>query len=326
MLHVYSREDSTVRRHDGMVDSSSFRRAIWIDMVKPTKEEEAAIESALGIEVPTPEEMREVESSSQIYREGQATFMTIRVMDTTAAPSPRLAAVTFILTAEQLVTLRYGNPSPFRVFSERLAAQSDLLDSPRSTMIGLLETIVDRVADILESVGDQLDKVSECLFKEQSSISLDTPALDLEDTLQRIGRNGDLASRVRESLHSIHRITPAFRLKQDDSLPKELAERLSTLNRDVRSLLDHDAYLTSKIQFLLDSNLGLINIQQNAIIKFFSVAAVIFLPPTLVASIYGMNFEHMPELKWIYGYPFALALMVVSSVVPYWYFKRRRWL
>ncbi len=308
-----------------MLDSRSLTRAIWIDMVTPTKEEESAIESVLGIEVPTPEEMREVESSSQIYREGQATFMTIRIMDSTAGPSPRLTAATFILTPNRLVTLRYGNPSPFRVFSDRLAAQSDLLDDPKSTLIGLLETIVDRVADILEGVGDQLDKVSEYLFTEHSSISLDTPALDLGDTLQSIGRNGDLASRVRESLHSIGRITPALRRKQDDPLPKELAERLSTLKLDIRSLLDHDAYLTSKIQFLLDSNLGLINIQQNAIIKLFSVAAVIFLPPTLIASIYGMNFEHMPEFKWIHGYPFALALMVVSSVVPYWYFKRRRW-
>jgi magnesium transporter len=308
-----------------MVDSRSLTRAIWIDMVTPTKEEESAIESVLGIEVPTPEEMREVESSSQIYREGQAAFMTIRIMDITAGPSPRLTAATFILTPDHLVTLRYGNPSPFRVFSERLAAQSDLLGDPKSTMIGLLETIVDRIADILEGVGDQLDKVSEYLFTEHSSISLDTPALDLGDTLQSIGRNGDLASRVRESLHSIDRITPALRRKQDDPLPKELAERLSILKLDIRSLLDHDAYLTSKIQFLLDSNLGLINIQQNAIIKLFSVAAVIFLPPTLIASIYGMNFEHMPEFKWIHGYPFALALMVVSSVVPYWYFKRRRW-
>lgn len=153
-------------------------RAISIDMVTPTKEEESAIESVLGIEVPTPEEMREVESSSQIYREGQATFMTIRIMYITAGPSPRLTAATFILTPDHLVMLRYGNPSPFRVFSERSTAQSDLLDDPKSTMIGLLETIVDRVADILEGVGDQLDKVSEYLFTEHSSISLDTPALD----------------------------------------------------------------------------------------------------------------------------------------------------
>jgi magnesium transporter len=326
MLHVYNREATRVRRQDGIIDSSSLSRAIWIDMIEPSKEEETAIESVLGVEVPTPEEMREVESSSQVYREGDATFMTIRIMNISSSPSPRLTAATFILTPDHLITLRYGSPSPFRVFSERLAAQSELLDSPKSTMIGLLETIVGRVADILENVGDQLDKVSECLFTENSSISLKRPAPDLEVMLQSIGRSGDLASRVRESLHSIDRITPALVRKQDAPLPKELAERLSTLRRDVRSLLDHDAYLTSKIQFLLDSNLGLISIQQNAIIKFFSVAAVIFLPPTLVASIYGMNFEHIPELKWIYGYPFALALMVVSSVVPYWYFKRRRWL
>lgn len=326
MLHVYNRDGNTIRRQEGTDDLNSLSKAIWLDMIEPSREEETAIESIIGIEVPTPEDMREVESSSQVYREGDAIFMTVRIMNLTSSPSPRLLAATFILTPDHLITLRYGNPSPFRVFSERLTTQPDLMESPRSTMIGLLETIVDRVADILENAGDQLDKVSECLFTENGSISLKSPTPDLEVTLQSIGRNGDIASRVRESLHSIDRITPALARKQDAPLPKELTERLSTLRRDVRSLLDHDAYLTSKIQFLLDSNLGLISIQQNAIIKFFSVAAVVFLPPTLVASIYGMNFEHIPELKWIYGYPFALALMVISSTVPYWYFKRRRWL
>jgi magnesium transporter len=326
MLHVYNREASTVRRQDGIADSNSLARAIWVDMIKPSKEEETAIESVLGIEVPTPEEMREVESSSQVYREGDATFMTIRIMNIESSLSARLTVATFILMPDHLVTLRYEDPGPFRVFSERLAAQPELMDSPKAAMVGLLETIVDSVADMLEGVGDQLDKVSEYLFRENSSISVEDPAPDFEVTLQTIGRSGDLASRLRESLHSIDRISPALARKQDNPLPKELAERVSTLRRDVRSLLDHDAYLTSKIQFLLDSNLGLINIQQNAIIKFFSVAAVIFLPPTLVASVYGMNFEHIPELKWIYGYPFALALMIISSVVPYWYFKRRRWL
>lgn len=326
MLNTYTREAGQIQRHTGMLDSKELSRAVWIDMVEPSKGEEAAVEAVLGVEVPTPEEMREVESSSQIYREGEAMVTTIRIMNITASPTPRLTAATFILTPNRLVTLRYGNPSPFRIFSERCTTQADLLSSPKAAMVGLLEAIVDRVADILENVGDELDKLSECLFTENSNLSSGRPDTSLESTLQSIGRNGDLASRIRDSLHSIDRVSPTLVRKQDAPLPQELSERVATLRRDVKSLLEHDAYLTAKIQFLLDSNLGLINIQQNAIIKIFSVAAVIFLPPTLVASIYGMNFEHIPELKWMYGYPFALTMMVISSVVPYWYFKRRRWL
>jgi magnesium transporter len=149
---------------------------------------------------------------------------------------------------------------------------------------------------------------------------------DLGHVLQEIGRSGELVSRTRESLHSIDRVGPTLRSKQVEPLTEELHGRLGILRRDVTSLLDHATYVTTKIQFLLDSNLGLISIQQNAIIKILSVAALIFLPPTLVASIFGMNFEHMPGLKWTYGFPMALGLMLVSSVLPYWYFKKRRWL
>jgi magnesium transporter len=326
MLNVYTQQERRIQKHDGITDSGILSESVWIDMIEPSKEEELAVEAILGVEVPTPEEMREVESSSQIYRERDATIMTIRVMSITSSPSPILTAATFILTSTKLVTLRYGQPSPFRIFAERLAQQPEQLASPKAVMIGLLEAIIDRAADILESIGDQLDKVSESLFAENNRISPGMAGTNLETALQKIGRNGDLASRARESLHSIHRVTPVLGRKQDAAMPDELRERLSTLRRDVTSLLDHDAYLTAKIQFLLDSNLGLISIQQNAIIKIFSVAAVIFLPPTLIASVYGMNFEHIPELKWIYGYPFALCLMLVSAIIPYWFFKRRRWL
>ena len=326
MLSVYTVQAEAVQKHEGSLDTKLLSDALWIDMLDPSKAEESAVEGVLGIEVPTREEMRGIESSSQIYREGDATIMTIRVISVTGVPSPTLTATTFILTPKRLVTLRYGNPSPFRIFADRLVRQPGLLASPKAAMTGLLEAIVERAAEILESVGEQLDKVSESLLAENSNVSYGIGGSNLGTTLQKIGRNGDLASRTRESLHSIQRVSPVLRRKEDPPLPGEMLEQLSTLRRDVASLLDHDAYLTAKIQFLLDSTLGLISIQQNAIIKIFSVAAVIFLPPTLIASIYGMNFEHIPELKWLYGYPFALVLMLLSAIVPYRYFKKRRWL
>jgi magnesium transporter len=326
MLSAYVSHAGRLHQQHTDPDQNALAEATWIDMIQPSKEEEQTIESLLGVEVPTPEEMRGVESSSQIYREGDATIMTIRVISNSSASAPKLTAVTFILTPAKLVTLRYGQPKSFSIFVERLNSQHELLASPKGAMVSILETIVERSAEILESVGDELDKLSECLFTENNHTLRGIAGTDLETLLQGIGRSGDLASRVRESLHSINRVIPALRRKQEQPVPDELGEDISTLRRDVTSLLDHDAYLTAKIQFLMDSNLGLISIQQNAIIKIFSVAAVIFLPPTLIASVYGMNFEHMPELKWLYGYPFAIGLMIVSSIVPYWFFKRKHWL
>ena len=326
MLSVYTRQAGRIYNQMESADSKTLADGVWIDMVEPSKEEEHAVEAVLGIEVPTPEEMRGLESSNQIYREGDSTFMTIRVVSGVATQSPRIVAVTFILTAARLVTLRYGQPSPFRVFAERLPEQPELLSSPQSAMVGLLEAIVERAADILEKVGDQLDTVSESLFSGNSRAAQGVVSRDLGHVLQEIGRSGELLSRTRESLHSIDRVGPTLRSKRVAPPTQELGERLRILRRDVTSLLDHATYVTTKIQFLLDSNLGLISIQQNAIIKILSVAALIFLPPTLIASIYGMNFEYMPGLKWTYGFPMALDLMLVSSVLPYWYFKKRRWL
>jgi magnesium transporter len=193
-------------------------------------------------------------------------------------------------------------------------------------MGGLLEVIVDRAAELLEGVGDELDQISASLFADRQSTIQNVAGSDLQATLTKIGRNGDLTSRARESLHSIARVIPAMQKEEGPGGPVSAPAQVATIGLDTKSLLDHAAYLSGNVQFLLDSALGLINIQQNAIIKIFSVAAVLFLPPTLIASVYGMNFEHMPELKWHFGYPFALSCMVASALLPYWYFKRRRWL
>jgi len=142
----------------------------------------------------------------------------------------------------------------------------------------------------------------------------------------RIGDDQDMLAKTRDSLISMGRLMSFLSLPIHVREDKELREHVKSLGRDIGSLLDHSAFLASNIGFLLDASMGLINIEQNAIIKIFSVAAVVFLPPTLVASIYGMNFHHMPELDWLYGYPFAIGLMVTSAVLPYLFFKRKGWL
>jgi magnesium transporter len=326
MLNAYSDREVVLEGLDASGARSQLSAATWIDMIEPSKEEEFAVEELLGIDVPSREEMRGVESSSQLYHDGNATVMTVRILSVSGRPSPALVATTFILTPQRLVTLRYGESTAFRTFVAKGLKEAGSFSSPEAVMSGLLEAIVERVAEILEGIGDELDQLSSKLFTQNDAITQGIANTDLHSVLKGIGSNGDLASRTRECLHSISRIMPALEIEQPSRRSEEIATRLITVHQDVKSLLDHAAFLTSKVQFLLDSALGLISIQQNAIIKIFSVAAVIFLPPTLIASIYGMNFEHIPELKWLLGYPWALGMMVVSAVLPYCYFKWKKWL
>ena len=201
-------------------------------------------------------------------------------------------------------------------------------------MLGLVEAIIDRAADALERIGDEVDAISREVFRNKSP-SVSKKTHNLQSLIEQIGRKGDLLTKIRESLVSIARLV-AYHSAIESSgrvldatrrkSPKEIRQRIKLIQRDATSLGDHAIFLSGKINFLLDATLGLINLEQNQIIKIFSVAAVVFLPPTLVASIYGMNFDFMPELHWLPGYPLALALMVLSAVVPYLYFKQRGWL
>jgi magnesium transporter len=342
MITAYSVSDGRLGRLDCSHDQTGLDGAIWIDLLDPTRAQEQIVETLLQVEIPTREEMRSIDESSQIFRDGDALVMTARVLSRGESNSPVLVHVTFILVHGRLVTLRYGDPSPFRNFVARAGKDVANLNSGLAVMVGLLEAIIDRAAEILQTAGGELEALSTDIFTRDGSVSGSGNHADLRPVLQQIGRTGDLAGRVRESLHSLGRIVPylqsakpATRLAaatgptttgptttSDDDIPM----RLNTVARDVASLLDHDGYLMSKVTFLLDATLGLINIQQNAIIKIFSVAAVIFLPATLIASIYGMNFANIPELHWQFGYPYALGLMLASAILPYFFFKRRGWL
>jgi magnesium transporter len=192
--------------------------------------------------------------------------------------------------------------------------------------MNLLESVVDRAADHLESVAVIVEKASHGVFHAEKSKR--PRGRDFQELLRGIGEEGDFNSKLRESLVSLLRLAAFLSSVLDSSKrgTREVKAHLKTLQRDIQSLTDHSTFISGKINFLLDAILGMISIEQNAIIKIFSVVAVIFLPPTLVASIYGMNFRFMPELAWPYGYPFALALMALSALVPVVYFRRKGWL
>ncbi|WP_370285100.1 magnesium/cobalt transporter CorA [Pseudooceanicola nanhaiensis] len=296
--------------------------ALWLDLVNPGREEEAAVERLLGLDIPTREEMNEIEISSRLYLENGGAFMTAILPAHTDGDDPEMEPVSFVLTSDRLVTVRYHEPRAFVSFPPRAERTALEVANAESVLVALLEAVVDRLADILERAARDIDAISRRIFRPSGDATRDN-----QKTLEEIGRKGDLTSNIRDSLLTLERLAGFLgQVTVQRKSSKEIRERVKTLSRDIRSLLDHAGFLAQKVTFLLDATLGMINIEQNAIIKIFSVAAVIFLPPTLIASIYGMNFEHMPELDWLLGYPFAIGLMIVSAILPYAYFKRRGWL
>nr|MBA3520581.1 magnesium transporter CorA family protein [Hyphomicrobiales bacterium] len=294
----------------------------WIDLVHPTDEEEDHVERLLGIEIPTREEMAEIEISSRLYRESDALYMTASILLGADTPTPQNHPVTFILTHGRLVTVRYSEPSAFRNFVRQAGKADTDLKSADGIFVALMEAVIDRTADILEKVGAEMDAVSRGVFQAEENGKV---SKDFKAVLKRIGQSGDLNSKVRESLVSIGRLVNFLGAECGDRHPG-LRDYTETMAADIRSLTDHSSYVAGTTVFLLDATLGLINIEQNAIIKIVSVVSVLIMPPTLIASIYGMNFEFMPELDWRIGYPLALLAMVVAAVIPFWYFKRRGWL
>jgi magnesium transporter len=249
--------------------------------------------------------------------------MTATLMCRSDTALPSATPVTFILSGHRLATVRYDDPRPFAIVEHRLARSCPPKVSGDTVLMDLLDAVIDRSADILERIGAEVDQISHAIFEPDD----DKARPSYTDILKALGRKGDLTSKVRESLVSIGRLL-LFLANEADNMkwPKDTRTQLQSMLRDVGSLSDHATYLTNKITFLLDAMLGVVNIQQNNIIKIFSVAAVVLMPPTLVASIYGMNFRHMPELDWVGGYPFALILMLFAAALPYMYFKWRKWL
>jgi len=297
---------------------------LWADLFEPTPEEEKAVESLLTVDVPTRDEMKEIETSNRLYEEDGAVYMTATVGSKLDSAAPESSAITFILANDRLITNRYVDPTPVRRFMTHVERSPAACTSSATLLAGLLEAFTERIADLLESVQVELDSVSLIIFPRTNGLAASNR--DLHAMIQKIGVNGDLISKARESLVSFQRLLMYVQQATNVSLSQDQRGRYKSTLRDVQSLSDHASFLGNKVQFLLDAVLGLINLEQNNIIKIFSVAAVMFLPPTLVASIYGMNFHFMPELDKHWGYPMALVAMVVSAVIPYLYFRRKGWL
>jgi magnesium transporter len=323
MMFLYDASGGCLVKREATANVESA--TVWIDLLHPTDQEETDLEKALGIDVPTRAEMREIEASNRFYSENGAQFMTSFVIYAGDKESVTTSNITFILSGNRLITVRYGEPKAFSLFAERACKNADGCGNGPQIMMSLIETIIQRQADLIEKLQDGVETLAPQIFGQDGAEK--TQSRRLEGMLRSVGKQGDTTSRAQEAATSLHRtllyFTDAVRERGED--PK-LISRIESADRDILSLAEQLRFVSGRTAFLLDATLGMISTEQNQIIKLFSVMAVMLMPPTLVASVYGMNFKSMPELEWAHGYPMALGLMFISGLIPYIYFRRKGWL
>ena len=298
--------------------------ALWIDLLEPTAAEESRIEQFLRIDVPTREEMREIEASNRFYQEGDVLYMTATVVTKLDTPRPENSQITFILTPERLITNRYVDPLPLRRFIAYADRHPAQCNSAAAILAGLLEAMVNRIADVIERTTDEMDALSAEVFGAPSNGR--RRDRDYRAILERVGRNGDLNSKARETLGSLARLVGFLQQANGIRLEDDVKSRLQSVLRDAEQLSNHAAFMSNKVQFLLDATLGMINIDQNNILKIFSVATVVLLPPSVIGAIFGMNFDVIPTSHAAWGFWGALGIMAISAIVPFMYLKQRGWL
>jgi magnesium transporter len=330
MIIVYIYKDGAVEKRELEAGKKIPKNTVWIDLIEPKPSEEKAIEKAMKVDMPTQEEMDKIEVKSPFYRLGNAYYMTATVLYRQDISYPDSTAVTFVITDSCLITLRYSRPRAFNNFNVLIRHNPGLAETPQTILEGLVESIVHRIADVLETVGNELDELLKEVFEKESKyeVSPENSSEYYDGIIKRIGRIGNLISKNRESLVSINRMLIFFSQMDNGKYmqKKEQRNKFKNLFREVHSLNEYVNFLSQRNSFLLDATLGMISVEQNKIIKVFTVAAAVFMPPTLIASIYGMNFAKMPELGWELGYPMAIVMMLISAILPYLYFKKKGWL
>ena len=291
---------------------------VWVDLEAPTSEEKGWIAERFGLALPDNLVDENLEESARFYEEdnGELHIRTDFLIDDSQAP--RNVRVAFILHEKVLFSVHREDLPVFRLLRLRARRIPALIEDAKDVLLKLYDADAEYSADVLEGIYDHLEAVSARVLKKELADA------DAAEVLAAIAREEDLNGRIRRNVMDTRRAV-SFMMRSR-MLNAEQFEESRQILRDIDSLDSHTAFLFDKINFLMDATVGFININQNRIIKIFSVASVALLPPTLIASIYGMNFQYMPELSRTWGYPFALALMVVSVVTPFWYFRRKGWL
>ena len=299
--------------------------AIWIDMIEPTVEEDRKVQDFVGVVIPTKADPDYAEPPEAHYAENGVRYLQASIISE-PEETPDITDVTFVITPTTLVTVRDHACESFDLFAQKLSRSTGQALFPDAVAVGLINTAINRSARALGKAGVSLDQIASRVFRAKG-VEQSRRNQIYSDTLWDLGREDEKISNLRESMVSIERL---LLFLSADGRPekgsKAVREATKSALRDLQSLEEDASFKAQKVQFLLDATLGLINLAQNDIIKLFSVLAVIFMPPTVIASIYGMNFKAMPELDWAWGYPMALVLMVCAAIGPYMFFRWKKWL
>ena len=300
--------------------------AVWIDLLNPEPSEIALVEGHTGLKIPEMAELRRIDRSSQMIAEGQMLRLSAPVVANSDTDHPSLSYMGMILTPKFLVTTRFEALKVFETTAERTCG-GETAPSSTEVFLVLLEALIDRESDLLEIAREYLDDVSHLVFRTKAEgvkTAIRSSGV-LRDTLQKLGRIGDRVSMIRESLMSVGRIAPFAREMGKDWIDADRQARLTAIAADVDSLNLFVEHLFGKVQFLLDAVVGLIGIEQNDIFKVLTIWSVVGIAPTLVAGIYGMNFQNMPEYHWKYGYQYGLGVLLLTTIIPLIWFKWRKW-
>lgn len=297
---------------------------LWIDLLRATPVEVVAVEDATGANLPSADDREAIEQSSRLIRDDDTLILTAIVLTGLDEDAPRTTPIAFVLNARQLITVRDERPRTFADFRERLAGKHRTLDSPL-LFVALVDALSDRLADELEAVARDVQRVSDGLFRRDDSMTR-TDGTALQAALVTIGRLQDRLTKVRESATSLERLLSFFLGFDHLCRGADTSERAETVRADLHGLAENAAYQSNTVQFLLDAALGLIGVDQNNVMEIVSVVSVVFIPPTLFASIWGMNFVAMPELQQPWGYAMGLSVIALSAVLPYLFFRWKRWL
>jgi len=331
MLKAYICGEGRLTSIDVATDAAHAPGVIWFDLAKPTPEEFSFVVKETGLALPEESDIVEIENSSRLAVDGAVLTMTMPIVTRTPY-GLQGGACGFVLAPDRLVTIRFADSLIFDHFPGQ-PHETGKADAAHSAFIfvGLLEAIVDRQADALEQLRSELDEFSHKVFGKRPKQVVSkgqrprNEEAELRDMLVTLGVAYDTISFLRDSQLGVARIAP-YVSTSASWLPKPVDKRLKTLQTDITSLNEFSTHLTDKVQFLLDATLGLINIAQSTLMKVFTVVAVIGIPPTLIAGIYGMNFVNMPELHWEYGYAYGWAVILLSAVAPLVWFRMKGWL
>lgn len=319
MITSYLKENNSIVKTEEYIINES---TLWIDVFNITDEERTLIKTSLNIEIPTLKDISQIEISERIYTENDALYLTITELVNKEAKFPETHSIVFILHKNYLITVRYVDLISFNDCIAKFAKQLTYKYSAEHVLFMLLRNMVTKLSNVVQSVSMDIDDYGRLILDN----NINDLRIDHTNVLKKIGQKGDLLSKSRECLFSLTMAIQYILKSPQITQNKSSKDLLDTLSSDVDSIINFSQFISSEIARTLDAALGMIAIEQNNIIKIFSLVTIFFLPPTLIASIYGMNFEVMPELKSPYGYPIALLLMLLSIIIPYKYFKKKKWL